>query len=249
MHLERAVREPPLQQTRRWNREIRLISGTEVHKYFRIASLGFLLLFFSFLTMAAALAQESKAYISQKYGFAFQYPAVYELKVAVDSYFDFKKGGGTLFCLRVDDRFIEMLYQMLHPGLVVFRAGEDPYRDLAKETRKNRELFYRYARNEAKNWCVADGPDGSVYCQAFKSEKSFTSRSGLAWLELYPIMTREEFESNTKERGVVGPVFGVYVPKGDLPLVLMISPLHGQSASPDLVREMREIIDSLKVRP
>ena len=119
---------------------MRSIAGTEAHNHGRIACLGFLLLFFSFLTMAAALAQESKAYTSRKYGFAFQYPAVYELKVAVDSYFDFKKGGETLFCLRVDDRFIEMLYQMLHPGLVVYRAGEDPYRELARETERTRNF-------------------------------------------------------------------------------------------------------------
>ena len=70
--------------------------------------------------------RRAKLIPAEKYGFAFQYPAAYELKVAVDSYFDFKKGGGTLFCLRVDDRFIEMLYQMLHPGLVVYPAGEEP---------------------------------------------------------------------------------------------------------------------------
>jgi len=199
--------------------------------------------------MAAALAQESKAYTSRKYGFAFQYPAVYELKVAVDSYFDFKKGKETLFSLRVDDRFIEMLYQMLRPGLVVYRTGEDPYRELAKETRKNQELFYRYARHESRNWCSADGPDGSVYSQDIQNEKPLTSRSGLACLELYPVMTREDFASKTKEQQVVGPIMAVYLPKEGLPLFLMLSPLHGESASPAMIQEMREIIDSLRLTP
>ena len=62
-------------------------------------------------------------------------------------------------------------------------------------------------------------------------------------------MTREDFASKTKEQQVVGPVLAVYLPKEGLPLFLMISPLHGQSASPAMIQEMREIIDSLRLTP
>ena len=196
------------------------------------------------------MAQENETYVNQKHGFSFQYPAAYELKIIADCYFDFKKGRETFLCLRVDDRFIEMLYQMLHPGIVIYRPGEeDPYRKLAEETRNNQELFHRYARSEAENWCSADGPDGSVYCRDFKSEKPFTSRNGLHCLEFYPIMTREDYTNKTKSREVVGPIWAVYLPQADLPLVLMISPPYGESASPAVIQEMRGIVDSLRVVP
>ena len=74
-------------------------------------------------------------------------------------------------------------------------------------------------------------------------------RDILNCLELYPVMIREDFADNTKQQGVVGPVFGVYLPKEDLPLVLIISPRHENSASPTLVQDMRQVIDSLKVTP
>jgi hypothetical protein len=165
-------------------------------------------------------------------------------------YLDFQKGGKTVFSLWVDDRFIEMLYQMLHPGIVLYRRGEeDPYQRLAAETRKNQELFRRYARREAQNWCAADGPDGSVYCQDFKSERPFTSRNGLECLEFYPVSTREDFASQTKERGLAGPVLAVYLPQKDLPVLLMMAPVQGQLAPPALVQEMREILDSLRAMP
>jgi len=226
-----------------------LLTRPEPYNRSWLVFLGLLVVFFFLLPAApAALAQEQKTYVSQKYGFEFQYPLAYDLKVTADCYIDFKKGVETLFCLRVDDRFIEMLYQMVHgSGLVVYRAGEDPYRELAQETRKDKKLFHRYARNEAQNWCAADGPDGSDYCRDIKSEKSFTSRNGLNCLELYPVMIRENFADNTKQQAVVGPVFGVFLPKEDLPLVLIISPQHGNSASPPLVEDMRQVIDSLKV--
>jgi hypothetical protein len=228
-----------------------LLTGPEPYNRSRLVFLALLVVFFSLLPAApAALAQEQKIYVSQKYGFAFQYPSAYDLKVTADCYIDFKKGVETSFCLRVDDRFIEMLYQMVHgPGLVVYRAGEDPYRELAQETRNDKKLFHRYARHEAQNWCAADGPDGSVYCRDIKSEKPFTSRNGLNCLEVYPVMIREDFADNTKQQGVVGPVFGVFWPKEDLPMVLIISPRHGNSASPTLVQDMRQVIDSLKVTP
>ncbi len=225
-----------------------MIARNEFYKLGRPAFPVLLFLLFSFATLPAALAQESKTYVSPKHGFAFQYPAAYELRGAKD-YLDFRKGGKTVFSLWVEDRFIEMLYQMLHPGIVRYRVGEDPYQELAQETRRNRELFHRYARQEAKGWCSADGPDGSVYCQDFQSEKPFTSRSGLNCLELYPVSTREDFAQKTKEQGVVGPFFAVYLPEKDLPVLLMIAPVQGQLASPGLVQEMREIIDSLRPEP
>ncbi len=215
-------------------------------RYWGTISLGLLLWFFSF--WSTALAQESKTYVSPKHGVTWQYPAAYELRGAND-YLDFRKDGKTVFSLWVEDRFIEMLYQMLHPGIVMFRVGENPYQELAQETRKNPELFHRYARQEAKGWCSADGPDGSVYCQDFQSEKPFTSRSGLDCLELYPVSTREDFASKTKEQGMVGPFFAVYLPQKDLPVLLMMSPVQGQLATPGLVQEMREVIDSLRLTP
>jgi hypothetical protein len=228
-----------------------MLIGPEPYKRRRLVFLGLLVGFVSLLLSApATLAQDQKIYVSQKYGFAFQYPAAYDLKVTADCYLDFKKGDKTSFGLRVDDRFIEMLYAMVHgPGPVVFRVGHNPYRQLARETRQDHKLFYRYARHEAQNWCAADGPDGSNYCRDFKSEKPFISRHGLHCLELYPVMIREDYAENTKQQKVVGPVFGVFLPKKDLPVVLIISPRCGQLASPTLVQDMRQVIDSLKVTP
>jgi hypothetical protein len=234
---------------------IRLLAGPESYNRSRLVFLGLIVVVFSLLPAPPeALAQEQKTYVSQKYGFAFQYPSYYELKLTADCYIDFKKGGETSFTLRVDDQFISRLYYILHPPphMIMYfprRGEEDPRRKLARETRKNPELFRRYARQEVKNWCSADGPDGSNYCQEFKSDKPFTSRGRLDCIEFYPIMTREDFTNDTKQQQIVGPVFGVYLPKEDLPLVLIISPRQGNSASPALVQDMREVIDSLKVTP
>jgi hypothetical protein len=228
-----------------------MLIGPEPYSPSRLVFLGLLVVFVSLLSAApATLAQDQKIYVSQKYGFAFQYPSAYDLKVTADCYLDFQKGVETSFGLRVDDRFIEMLYAMVHgPGPVVYRVGQDPYRKLARETRHDKKLFYRYARHEARNWCAADGPDGSNYCRDIKSEKPFNSRHGLSCIELYPVMIREDYAENTKKQKVVGPVFGVLLPKEDLPLVLIISPWYGSLASPTLVQDMRQVIDSLKVTP
>ncbi len=231
-----------------------MLTWPEPYNRSRIVFLGLLVMVFFLLPgPPVAMAQEQKTYISQKYGFAFQYPSAYDLKVTADSYINFKKGIETLFCLRVDDRFIHGLYHMLHPDppgwVIIYPGGKNPYRELAQETRNNEKLFHLYTRQEAQNWCAADGPDGSNYCRDIDSEKPFTSLKGLNCLELYPVMIRENFANNTIQQRVVGPVFGVFLPKEDLPLVLIISARYGNSASPTVVQDMRQVIDSLKVTP
>jgi hypothetical protein len=232
-------------------RGIRMLVGPEPYNPRRLVFLGLLVAFVSLLPAAPATpAQDQKIYVSQKYGFSFQYPSAYDLKVTANCYLDFHKDVKSSFGLRVDERFIERLYAMVHgPGPVVYRLDQDPYRKLAQETRHNKKLFYRYARHEAQNWCAADGPDGSNYCRDIKSEKPFTSRHGLNCLELYLIMIREDYAENTKQQKMVGPVFGVLLPKEDLPLVLIISPRYRNLASPTLVQDMQQVIDSLKVTP
>lgn len=228
-----------------------MLAGPEPYNRSRLVFLGLVLVVFSlFPALPAALAQERKTYVSQKYGFTFQYPSAYDLKVASGWDIDFKKDLKTSFSLRVDDRFIHRVYHMVHgPGLIVFRLGEDPYRELAQKTQHDRKYFHRYIRHEAQIWCDADGPEGSNYCRDIESENPFISLNGLKCLELYLIMIRENFADNTKQQRVVGPVFGVFLPKADLPLVLIISPRYGSLASPTLVQDMRQVIDSLKTTP
>jgi hypothetical protein len=159
-----------------------MLSGPELYSRRRLVFLGLLAGFVSlWLAALPTLAQDQKIYVSQKYGFTFQYPAAYDLKVTAGCYLDFHKGVKTSFGLRVDDRFIEMLYAMLHgPGPVVYRIGHDPYRKLAQETRQDQKLFYPYARREAQNWCDADGPDGSNYCSKARSPL-LPGRASAAW--------------------------------------------------------------------
>ncbi len=222
-------------------------TGTMLRNHGFPALMGLIPLLISLLFIApGVLAEANKTYVNRQHGFSFHYPAVYELK-GTGGDLDFLEGGKPVFSLRVDERFIENLYQMLHPGIVMFRAGEDPYKELAQETRKNQELFRRYARDEARNWCSADGCDGSNYCRDFQSERLFVSRNGFACLELFPLMIREDFAKNTKQEGMVGPVFAVCLPKENRPVVLMFCPLHGRMAPPGVIHEVREIIDSLAV--
>jgi hypothetical protein len=226
-------------------------TGTKVHHRGwtgRLAGLGLLaLVWLCWPGVNAARPQGHRTYVSQKYGFSCQYPAAYKLRSSVAEYLDFYQDGNVI-SLQVDDRFIELLYQMLHPGLVVYRVGQDPYMELARETRTNPELFRRYARRQAKNWCAADGPDSSIYCRDFKSERSFISRGGFNCLELYPVMIREDFAEHTEARQVVGPLFAVEMPTPHLPVVLIISPALGRMASPAVIQEMRGLVDSLRVR-
>ena len=67
-----------------------------INKYGRIALLSLFLLL-SLWPLTAALAQDKQTYTSQKYGFSFQYPAAYQLKVTADCSFDCMKGGETRF--------------------------------------------------------------------------------------------------------------------------------------------------------
>jgi hypothetical protein len=214
----------------------------------RLAGLGLLtLVWLCGPGVNAARPQGYKTYVSQKYGFSCQYPAAYKLQSSSANYLDFNQDGKNVISLWVDDRFIELLYQMLHPGLVVYRAGQNPYKKLAEETRTNPELFRGYARRQAKNWCAADGPDSSIYCRDFKSERAFISRGGFKCLEFYPVMIREDFAEHTEARQVAGPLFAVEMPTPHLPVVLMISPPLGRKASPGAIRDMRELVDSLRV--
>lgn len=166
-----------------------------------------------------------------------------------DTYFDFTSNGKKSLTMMVDDQLIWFIHHQTSGGqsLIISRPGDDALARLNKKSQESPDFFRRYARQRAKTWCDADGPDSSTYCKEISSEKFFTSRNGLPCLEFFLITTREDYLAGTKETATIGPVYAVQVPGAERPLVLMVYPPSGNLASMAVGEEAREIINSVEV--
>ena len=123
---------------------------------------------------------------------------------------------------------------------------DDAFKIFMHESKAAGDVFQSIARHRCNIICDADGPDGLVYCDKIASEKQWTSVNGLRVMEFYLIMTREDYNENTKEESRMGPVYLVDISRKGRPLALMIHPGHGTVATDSTQRLIREIIDSLK---
>jgi hypothetical protein len=217
----------------------------------RLGLLGAVFLLVSWWTNAPwALAEGKKTYFHQKYKFLLSFPAQYDVKVMGGQDFDFTSNGKTRLTLMVDNQLVWFIHDQTSGGqsLIISRPGDDAMARLNKISQENPDFFRRYARQRAKAWCDADGPDTSTYCKEVQSEKFFTSRNGLSCLEFFLVMTRENNDAGTKETATVGPVYAVQVPGDERPLVLLMYPPPGKLASAAVSQDAREIIDSIEVR-
>lgn len=216
----------------------------------RLSLLGSVFLLVScWTTMPWALAEEKKTYFHKKYKFLLSFPAQYDMKVMGDRYFDFISNGKPRLTLMVDDQLVWFIHHLVSGGqsLIISRPGDDALARLNKKSQENPDFFRKYARQRAQAWCDADGPVSSTYCKEISKEKSFISKNGLSCLELFLVMTRENYQSGTKETNTVGPVYAVQVPGDERPLVLLIYPPPGKLASAAVSQDAREIIESVEV--
>ena len=68
-------------------------------------------------------------------------------------------------------------------------------------------------------------------------------------MEFHLIMTREDYNENTKEESRMGPIYVVDISRKGRPLALMIHPGQGTLATDSTQTLIRAIIDSVKPAP
>ena len=187
-----------------------------------------ILLILMILSPSSSFTSDKRTYSSNEYSFTLQYPSTTYLRASGEGYFDLLKDNQIIFQASVED---------------------DAFKIFMHESKAAGDVFQSFARNRCKLICDADGPDGSVYCDKIASEKQWTSVNGLRVMEFYLIMTREDYNENTKEESRVGPVYVVDISRKGRPLALMIHPGHGTLATESTERLIREAIDSVKLTP
>jgi hypothetical protein len=180
------------------------------------------------LSPSSSFTSDTRTYSSNEYSFTLQYPPTIQLRTFVEGYFDLLKDNQIIFQASVED---------------------DAFKIFMYESKAAGDVFRSFARHRCKIICDADGPDGSVYCDKIASEKGWRTRNGLRVLEFYLIMTREDYNENTKEESRMGPVYVVDMSRKGRPVALMIHPGHGILAADLTKRLMQEIINSVIVLP
>ena len=188
-----------------------------------------ILLFLIILSPSSSFTSDTRTYnSSNKYSFTLQYPPTIQLRTFVEGYFDLLKDNQIVLQASVED---------------------DAFKIFMYESKAAGDVFQSFARHRCKIICDADGPDGSVYCDKIESEREWSSANGLRVMEFLLIMTREDYNENTKEESRMGPVYVVDMSRKGRPVALMIHPGHGTLATDSTQRLIREIIDSLKLGP
>ena len=102
----------------------------------------------------------------------------------------------------------EGYFDLLKDNQTVLQASveDDAFKIFIHESKAAGDVFQSFARHRCRIICDADGPDGSVYCDKVASEKAWSSANGLRVMEFHLIMTREDYNENTKEESRMGPV-------------------------------------------
>jgi hypothetical protein len=178
------------------------------------------------VTQTTLAANSNKTYRNRQYGFTLEYPSIYKLKT-------FGHGG----------------FDLIRDDLIILRADieDTSFKIFIKESQHKEKLFLEFARERAKLTCAADGPDGSSSCGGIESEKQYISANGLNCVELYLLMTREDYSTETKHLSRVGPVYVVDISRAERPLALMIFSGYGKSAPASTELMMKEVVDSVKL--
>src|SRR5690606_32807677 len=67
------------------------------------------------------------------------------------------------------------------------------------------ENFNAYLFDTARNMCAADGPTGTMYCEAIVNEESFTTDTGLSGTRFYLTRIQENFTTGARIEDEFGP--------------------------------------------
>jgi hypothetical protein len=178
------------------------------------------------VTQTTLAADSKKTYKNRQYGFTLQYPSFYKLKTLGKAGFD-----------------------LIRDDLIILRADieDTTFKIFIKESQHKEKLFLEFARERAKLTCAADGPDGSSSCGGIESEKQYISANGLNCVELYLLMTREDYSTETKHLSRVGPVYVVDISRAERPLALLIFSGYGKSAPTSTELMMKKMVNSVKL--
>lgn len=180
----------------------------------------------AFSAITTAYPGNNKTYTNNHYLFAFDYKQDYDLKKLGRWSFDLLRNG-TMY---------------LHGSV-----EDETFNIFINESKPQGEIFHSFAQMRVKVVCGADGPDGSRYCEKIKSEKEFTTPSGLRVIEFYLIVTQENYTTNTKRNSTVGPIYLVDISRANRPRALMIYPGNSDISSADINHLARDILKTIRM--
>ncbi len=122
-----------------------------------------------------------------------------------------------------------------------------PWRGLTRNPKKILIFFAAMPANGPRRGAMPTGLRVQPIARKIHREKFFTTKNGLSCLELFLVITRENYDAGTKETTTVGPVYAVQVPGDERPLVLLMYPAPRKLASAAVSQDAREIIESVEV--
>ncbi len=184
------------------------------------------------VVLAATLpagAGGEKAYISKRYGYGFHYPAECGLKAAAE--------GG----------YIDLSFQGRRlPAVSVQKLDET-----GKEERKgSSDLWREFMLERAKVSCDADGPDGTVYCQGVKKERTWKTLSGLRVLEVYLLRVQERYGPPRQVTTIqVGPIYAVDISRQGYVFGLLVGSGNDYPRTLPERKVIRKIVESIYLIP
>lgn len=183
-----------------------------------------------FSASAAAASLRQKSYTDAQNNYSFSYPAAYRLRAETD-FFELSQARKPVLYGRVSEIYL------------VDESGEQV------EYRNTKEEFVKYARQQAKNNCAADGPDESLYCTGVNKEAVFDVGGGLTAVELY---LNHVYERNgRKTQTIYGPVYVLNLSTAERARSLLVEPATAgtirRTAAPPLQQLMRGLVESVQI--
>lgn len=181
------------------------------------------------LTGGLAVAAGEQTYTDRQYGYTFQYAADYIL--------DAPGTGGWATLLKENRRVITVTMESLN--------------ETAKtELKQSRDLWQDFIVERAKVSCMADGPDGSVYCDGVVQQRTWRTASGLRVIELHLRLVDERF-GPPPERHVstVGPIYGVDLSRPGYVFGLLVGSGHEFPRTPEDKELARKIVENVQLIP
>lgn len=170
---------------------------------------------------AAAADATWKSHQDRNCGIAFKYPPAYTLKVS----------GAPDFCALSMDIGVPAGAKLRSRYTLETRDLESAERLSARD----------FALRVAAIQCMADGPDGSRYCENGQVRSTFKTAQGFHGFEIHLTEVYETVSPKNTEKHRRGPIFALDLSDGETVRVLMAS------AAPNHDTELRAILDTLRV--
>jgi hypothetical protein len=99
------------------------------------------------------------------------------------------------------------------------------------------------AIEEAKNYCAADGPDGSSWCESADSIIELRSKQGLRVIKFYQIHISTS--STGQQRKRIGPYYAIDISHSNSKNGLLI--MHDKPPTPYLEDALRQMVDTIRI--